>query len=368
MDYSQYKINKKRKYIKFSLLALLTLFIVLIIYGVYILASYKRIPDMYELEVYTTGDANAFMNSDVLDTDRAYNFMTFNIGYGANIPSYNFFMDGGVDSTAKSDESVMANSYEISNVIMRTAPDFLLLQEVDIDGTRSHHVNELELISSTIGDYYYNYAINYDSAFLLYPLNDPYGANESCIATYSTVRMEEAVRRSLPVASDLSRFTDLDRCYSVTKIETDKGNYLCIYNVHISAYTEDTSIRDGQINMLFSDMEKEYLNGNYVVCGGDFNHNLKSEPVDNMNLPWAKDFPRDRLPAGFRLAVDSAYDNYVEHNTCRSTDRPYGPDSFTVTVDGFIVSDNVNVNFYTNSIWNYKYSDHDPVIMQVIFK
>ncbi len=38
--------------------------------------------------------------------------------------------------------------------------------------------------------------------------------------------------------------------------------------------------------------------------------------------------------------------------------------TYTVTLDGFIVSDNVVVNEYQNVDFGYEYSDHDPVVMR----
>ena len=45
-----------------------------------------------------------------------------------------------------------------------------------------------------------------------------------------------------------------------------------IFNLHMSAYGNSDAIRQGQIEMLCNDMAKEYEAGNYMLCGGDFNH------------------------------------------------------------------------------------------------
>ena len=65
------------------------------------------------------------------------------------------------------------------------------------------------------------------------------------------------------------------------------------------------------------------------------------------------------------MAIDGAKDEDIIHNSCRSAEEPYQEDStYTVTLDGFIVSDNVTVNYYANMDWGYEFSDHDPVVMQ----
>ena len=59
----------------------------------------------------------------------------------------------------------------------------------------------------------------------------------------------------------------------------------------MSAYGNSDAIREAQIRMLSADMEKEYEAGNYVLCGGDFNHDLKASEKDAENCEsWAYPF------------------------------------------------------------------------------
>jgi len=53
--------------------------------------------------------------------------------------------------------------------------------------------------------------------------------------------------------------------------------------------------------MLSADMKKEYEAGNYVLCGGDFNHDLKAAEDDDSTdrESWAYPFPRNMLPEHF---------------------------------------------------------------------
>lgn len=61
--------------------------------------------------------------------------------------------------------------------------------------------------------------------------------------------------------------------------------------------------------MLVSDMEKEYKAGNYVLCGGDFNHDLKASEDDSENREsWAYPFPRKKLPSNFSFCIDQLSD------------------------------------------------------------
>ena len=100
-----------------------------------------------------------------------------------------------------------------------------------------------------------------------------------------------AVRRSFPISTSFSKILDLDRCYSVSRIPVDGGKELVVYSVHMSAYGNSDEIREGQTSMLFNDMKEERQKGNYVICGGDFNHNLKLDENDNAEHEgWAYPF------------------------------------------------------------------------------
>lgn len=364
---------RKKKHKKLIRNLIITLVIVILAVGGYILfmlLSYDRIPDRIFLEVENTGDFSRLSKEEGLNTSVYYEIMTYNVGFGAYTPEYSFFADGGKRSWAVSEESVMADICEISDVINYTAPDFLFLQELDTDGTRSYHVDELSLLNSFLPEYYYAYAVNYDSDFVFYPLYEPHGKNKSGIVTYSVDEITEAVRRQLPLSDDIfDRLWDLDRCYSVSRVHLDNGKSLVLYNVHLSCYGSDASVRKAQLDMLFNDMSNEYKAGNFIICGGDFNHNLKGDAKENVP-DWAADFPVEMIPEGFFMPIkDYLNSPNTAHNSCRNADEPYNPDTtFTVTADGFIVSDNIIVNYYTNADWGYAYSDHDPVLMQFTFK
>ena len=236
---------------------------------------------------------------------------------------------------------------------------------MDIDGTRSYHVNELELLNEFVTGYYYTFAQNYDSPYLMVPPWEPHGANKAGLVTYSRGEITDALRRSLPISDSFSKFTDLDRCYSISRVPVDNGKMLCLYNVHLSAYGSSEEVRSGQLGMLFADMKADYDRGNYVICGGDFNHNLRTDASSNAP-EWAQPFPREELPEGFRMGMDSlrALED-IAHDTCRNANEPYNEETtMTVTLDGFIISDNIAINYYKHSDWGYEYSDHDPVVMQ----
>lgn len=338
--------------------------LVVIAYVIYVFAVYDRIEDNQVL----IPEKNGAMEDVIVQTGTEYSIVTYNIGFGAYTSNYSFFMDGGKHSWALSKESLISNIDAIGTVINSKTPDFVILQEVDTDGTRTYHVNEYEMLKSSMGSKNYIFAQNFNSAFLMYPLNEPHGANASGLVTASEYKVNDAIRRQLPVSDSVKKIVDLDRCYSITRYEMENGKFLCVYNVHLSAYGSDDSVREGQLGKLFSDMKADYEAGNYVICGGDYNHNLRYDGGENVP-GWATNFPVEKLPSGFDMAFDTIDDKDIAHDSCRNADKPYDPDdAYTVMVDGFIVSDNIQVTGYVNEDYQYAFSDHDPVTMKFILK
>ena len=117
-------------------------------------------------------------------------------------------MDGGKESRARSKDAVIENVSSYAEAVAQLNPDFMLFQEVDIDGTRSYHVDERKLLlSQTLStdntSRNYTFAQNYDSPYLFYPILEPHGKNKSGMLTVSNMKITESIRRSLPI-EDLS--------------------------------------------------------------------------------------------------------------------------------------------------------------------
>ncbi len=354
-----------KKILKTMGIVLAVLFLAAGIYIGYMMIAYYRLPDKLTLEVKKSGSDGDFAQEFQVKQGEEYLIMTYNIGFGAYTEDFSFFMDGGKSSWAEDKDSVLASVSAMADLITEADPDFIFLQEVDRDGTRTYHVDELEVLNRFLKGYYYDFAQNYDSPFLFFPPWQPHGTNVAGLVTYSRGEITDTIRRSFPISESFSKFLDMDRCYSISRIPVENGKYLCLYNVHLSAYGSNDEIREGQLSMLFDDMQADYRKGNYVICGGDYNHNVKETEIENVP-EWAFPFPREDIPDGFHMAIDDAgTPEDIAHDSCRSADEPYEEgQTFTITLDGFIVSDNVAVKEYRNMDCGYKYSDHDPVVMR----
>ncbi len=331
-------------------------------YILYVMISYNRIPDMQTIEPEGKGT----LETVKLGTE--YTVVTQNCGFGAYSPEFTFFMDGGTESWAKDEKSVKENLDAAAKKVLSFDPDFVLLQEIDTDATRSYHIDQKEIMTKLFSGFEQTFAVNYHSAFLMYPFYQPHGASNAGIMTLSKADITSGLRRSLTISTGFSKFLDLDRCYSVSRIPVENGKELVLYNVHTSAYGGSDEIRTSQITQLTQDMLAEYKKGNYCVCGGDFNHDFTGDSTLVLGggkigeFGWAQPFPTELLPEGITQCI--SYDDDKLIATCRNCDVPYGPDCQTFVVDGFLVSDNVSVIELHNIDAGFAYSDHNPVVLK----
>ncbi len=345
---------------------LLAVLLAALSYVAYVFISYSRIEDNQALAPAATGSDDAVLCGE------PYTIVTQNIGFGAYTPDFTFFMDGGTESWAKSKESVIECVTSAAEKVGEFDPDFVLFQEVDTDSTRSYHTDQRKMIIERFADHSSVFAENYHSAFLFYPFNEPHGASNSGILTLSRFNIDSAVRRSLPISESFSKFLDLDRCYSLSRLPTENGKELVIYNVHLSAYGGSDEIRTAQMTMLFNDVKAEYEKGNYCVIGGDFNHDLTGDSTQKLNnvgetdFGWAQPFPDELLPDCITKCTSYEGEEYIP--TCRNCDIPYSPENFTIIVDGFLVTENVEAVKVENIDNEFTYSDHNPVVLEFVLK
>ena len=362
------KPKKKFRWWKIPLILIAVLLVVAIAYVSYVFIAYNRIEDNQTITPQGTAE------SDSVKLDKEYTILTYNVGFGAYTPDFTFFMDGGKSSWAASKESVINCIDGAAKLTQEHNADFVLYQEVDFDSTRSYHVDEREQLTAQFPEYSSAFAVNYHSPFLFYPFTQPHGASNSGLLTLSESPIASATRRSLPISEGFKKFLDLDRCYSISRIPTEDGRELVLINLHTSAYGTDGDLQTQQLTMLFNDMQAEYAKGNYVIAGGDWNHDFTGDskfklnnatPEDLEALAWCAEFPAELIPAGFSRVTD--YQSGLRPST-RNTDIPYSPESFVVTLDGFIVSENVEPTYSDVVDSGFLYSDHNPVEMRFKLK
>lgn len=360
-----------KKIILSLLIVLGSIVVIALGYLEYIFISYSRIGDQ-ELE-YTNRVTNT------MTTGTQYAILSYNIGFGAYEDDYGFFMDGGHESWAWSKERLEANLNNIAELIAGYNSDINIIQEVDFNATRSYHYDEPSFFESYLNNYNYTFCQNYNSPFLAYPFYQPHGKNRSGLLTLTKNEITKSNRVELPIETGFSKFLDLDRCYDKVVTKIDNGGTikeLVIFNFHLSAYTIDGTIAIEQLQLLLQDMDAEYAKGNYVIAGGDFNKDLLGNSGDifgrHMEATWANPIPEGIMEAS-NMTLVAPFDPVTKVPSCRNADGAYkladgtyNQEQFLVTVDGFMISPNVEVVTGEVVDIQFRYSDHNPVRMEFI--
>ncbi len=359
-----------KRVLKIAGILLLAVLAAVLCYVGYVFGTYSRIEDNQELSV-THGSSGV----QTAEPETDYKILSWNIGFGAYEEDFGFFMDGGTESRAWSRDRLKKNLDAIGETAAAQDADLMLLQEVDFDSDRSYHVDEalklrtfdgLDVSTDSV------FAVNYHSAYLFYPITQPHGASNSGLLTTSKLGIRSAVRRSLPVETGVTKLLDLDRCYSVHRIPVADGGELVLYNLHLSAYTSDGTIAMEQLKLLLDDMQREYAAGNWCVAGGDFNKDLLGDSAAyfgeaDQEYTWAQPIPEDTFN-GYNISLVAPLDPQNPVPSCRNADGPYHQGQYVLTVDGFLVSDNVTVTDSGVVNLAFAYSDHNPVEMRFVLE
>ncbi len=352
-----------KKLVKHIIVSVISIAVFMMLYYVvYLYCGYQRIANIEFPPVEKNSES-------VISSTDTVSFMTYNIGFGAYSSDFSFFLDGGEHARAFSREDVEKNVNGAVEVIKEYSPDIIVMQEVDVKGTRSYGVDQAEIIQTAFDGYNSGFAVNYDSPYFLYPLHEPIGKNKSGILTLSKYTLEMFRRNSLPVEEGFSKYLDLDRCFTVSRIPVDNNKKLMVYNVHLSAYTKDGTLSDRQLEILLESMKKEYDRGCYVIALGDFNKDLLIDSSQYFERPdeeynWAKSINTSLLPSYVSIAADT------EVPTCRNANKAYAGDGsdFVITIDGALVSDNIEIVTVKTIDTGFEYSDHNPVYFEIKMK
>lgn len=290
--------------------------------------------------------------------------VAWNIGYGALGDNADFFMDGGKMVYTGDEARVRANMDAMVGEIKAQNPDILLLQEIDLDSSRSRHIDETYYFD-VLGYNNMAFANNFKVEFFPIPI-PPYGHIDSGIATYSSYTTTSATRVQLPCPFTWPiRTFNLKRCLLITRILVEGGKELVIVNLHLEAY-DDGEGKAAQAQVLMDILNEETAKGNYVIAGGDFNQTFSN--IEN-KFPV---FPEQWQAADMDVSpYESDWQFLMSPETAssRSLYTPLAgndPDSLQYyIIDGFIVSNNIRVDSYEILDLGFVSSDHNPQVLNI---
>lgn len=310
-------------------------------------------------------------SGDEADTSREIKIVSWNIGYGGLGEESDFFMDGGTKVVSQTESEVYENLDAIGKKLEELAPDITILQEVDSASRRSYGINQTEYMEKFLKNVNSSYAINYKSAFVPYPF-PPIGKVEAGVFSASRFRTEGAERIQLPVPFSWPvRLFNLKRCLLLSRYPvagSDKS--LVVINLHLEAYDSGEG-KVAQTKALIDVMKSEYAKGNYVIAGGDFNQTFSNTDASKYSVKGMEGL---WMPG--RLDVEEFGENFTALTdasipTCRSLDRAYDKNDANFlhyVIDGFVVSDNIEIKSLRTIGLDFKNSDHNPLEMIFVLK
>ncbi|MGW8315043.1 MAG: endonuclease/exonuclease/phosphatase family protein [Bacteroidales bacterium] len=300
----------------------------------------------------------------VLPDTSSFSLLIWNIGYAGLDASMDFFYDGG-RQMRPDEEGVLANLKGIVEILSPyRESDFVMLQEVDLNSKRSYHHDQVGIIEGRLTPSGAWFGLNYKVAFVPIPVKEPMGKVNSGLLTLSTHTPSGVIRHSFPgnYAWPMKLFM-LDRCFLVSRFPLNDGKELLVVNTHNSAY-DDGTLRKQQMAYLKEFLLTEYAQGNYLIVGGDWNQSpyglppeLPFHQFDTLNLTYIE----EGYPApGWTWAYDPGIP------TNRRVTTPYDPaTSLTTIIDYYLVSPNIKILEVSTLDLDFKYSDHQPVTLDV---
>lgn len=352
-------IKRALKWLGWIVLIPVTIIVVFLIYVTVV--DYKADE---QIELHTDNN-----QGEELKQGEPFTVTTFNIGYAGLDQGQDFFMDGGTMSRSSSQKQTEVNLTFIADYLKDTGSDLYMLQEVDVNSSRSYHINEVAELSKFLPEYSNTFAINYKVPWVPVPLLHPMGSVHSGLLTLSTVHSTSHTRFDLPGKESWPvQQMELDRALMASRFPVDNGKELVLINLHLSAFDKGGVIRKQQIEFLENYIRQETGKGNYLILGGDWNHSLPGTDPKNFATQqewpeWLQSFPKTFRAEGYQWANDPTTPSV------RTLDIPYiKGTNFTAVIDGFLVSPNIEIVNVSGHDLGFIHSDHNPVTGNFILK
>ncbi len=317
-------------------------------------------------------------NANTVQTisDSTLSFIIWNVGYGGLGEESDFFYDNGgfltsngkmVNPPKKNVEKNIAGAVDF---LKNNPADFYLLQEVDFKSKRSYKINQYEKYGKILPGFSSTFSVNYKAPRVPLPVFEPWnvmGKMESGLGTYSKYTPTKATRYQLPGDYPWpDRIFHLDRCAAFHRFPIQGGKELIVVNIHNSAYDKGGTLKQQQMDYLKNKFQKEYQTGNYLVIGGDWNQ----RPAKAI----ASEFGGESLSNPEGMIVPNNYFSdwqWVfdpDTPTNRALKDPYKKGESRINlIDFFLVSPNLKINSVEGINMDFKYSDHQPVKIEIAF-
>ncbi|MGK0388813.1 MAG: endonuclease/exonuclease/phosphatase family metal-dependent hydrolase [Maribacter sp.] len=345
------------------------------------------IPILYVVLTIAHGTATDFQPEEVIALeieqpnklttiqDSTLSFVIWNVGYGGLGEESDFFYDSGGFLTSKgktvrtTQENVEKNiDGALSFLGSHPNVDFFMLQEVDFGSRRSYKINQFEKYEEKLSQYSSTFAVNYRAPRVPLPVFEPWnvmGKMESGLGTFSKYTPSKATRYQLPGEYPWpDRIFHLDRCAAFHRYPMADEKELILVNIHNSAYDSGGTLKKAQMDYLKSKFQTEYEQGNYLVIGGDWNQRPDGIVPASFGGKELENPEGMIIPKDYFADWNWAYDPVTPTN--RALKDPYKKGESRINlIDFFLISPNLKVDKVEGINMDFKYSDHQPVLVEV---
>lgn len=194
--------------------------------------------------------------------------MNWNIKFGGG--RIDFFFDCFGDRAVMTKAEVLRHLQGLADKINQVDPDILLLQEADMDSTRSAYLNQVQwLLDHT----HLNYAAFASDWQVRWVPSNGLGRVNSGNAVLSRWPLTEAQRIALPLLekqSSLRRFFFLRRNVLTVRVDIPRSRPVYVLNTHLEPYGQDGTKQE-QLNIFHRAVDRLADTGALVIAGGDLN-------------------------------------------------------------------------------------------------
>jgi len=295
--------------------------------------------------------------------------VSWNIGYCGLGKEADFFMDGG-SQVRPPEQHLVENNLEAVRIYLENEPaDIILLQEVDSTASRTFGIDQVARITGGLDQHAYSRAINFKVPWIPYPIFDPIGKVESGLLSLSRFGYKSTQRHQLPGNYAWPvRVFHLKRCLHELRIAAPGGKDWVIIHLHLSAFDTGGRLRKEQMAYLKKLILELEAAGHHIVVGGDWNQafpGLSEQAFDyQAEIPaWFQKMDPAWTPPGWQWAFDDSIPSL------RATNKPYQPgQNFVTSVDGFLISPEIEILSVEAIDKGFTHSDHNPVRLKLSLK
>lgn len=353
----------KKKTFKMALIILLSVFLFIALYFIFIIvyalvSDYKPNLEL-DLSVENIQEAHE-RNSDSAE----FSMLIWNIGYAGLGDQADFFYDGGKETRPQKNDYLNYKKGILELLEKQNSADFILIQEIDVRSKRTFYENQVEELSKVLMNHNYSFAKNYDVKYVPIPLFNSLGRVNAGMATFSKFKPYKVKRIGFDVNFVWwKRIFMLDRCFIASHYKIGEKEWVVI-NIHNSAFDDDNILKPIELKRVKEYATEAYQNGNYVILGGDWNQNPPKftpniYPQEWNVIAFDEEMPSDLMDENWQWVYSQ------EISTQRFLNEPFVKGkTVTSLLDYYLVSPNIEVLELKILPDNFKHSDHMPVLMR----